>query len=310
MQLHSGVPVREKSDDDIILVRTHRFGQVEENLCKQLAKVFGKKNVVICADETRGLLDTGKWQRSSLTPDRVRDMTGGSVPPDWGWRMGDLCHIAVHEDFGPRPRQWLIENDVHIPKGHETEIFTELSAIQADFMACNLQRKKVKSIAEGVTAVLPGAEWGCIFAFNRLNGEHVTDLQKLRQRLAIELPRTRHKVPNDEAVLANLSFYSNWKMVDLFEAAPDIFAKYWFDTNPPMLREHIERQTGSKRVTHPVLGYDMLLQRLTDAAQSGHPQAYKEGRLGRVLSVLPERERNHILSFVRPNANQSTGPNS
>lgn len=292
--------MKNSSEADIIFIRTNRFGDCEDRLATQLEGVFGDGNVVICADDSRGVIDTGNWPRTSMTTERARDILQASPPADWGWRMGDLCHLAVHQDFGPRPRQWLIENDVHIPKGQETEIFSRLAAIDAEFMACALAPKKVKPIAAGVKLILPGAEWGCIFAFNRLDGARIPELQQARRDIMTALPGKKYSVPNDEAILANLAHYNGWKMANLFEHAPDIFARYWFDTNPPMLREHLDKVSSeSIKVSHPVLTYDHLIRRLEAAGREGHPQSYKAGRLSRILHVLSEEKRQTVLAFLR-----------
>ena len=286
------------SGPDLIFIRSHRFGPVEAALAAQLEPVFGAGNVALCLDESRGAVDTGRWPKSSLTRGRVQDTIGAPPPADWGWRMGDLCHIAVAEDFGPRRRQWLIESDVHIPAGREAEIFARLSAIDADFMACNLAPKKVKQMAAGVRLALPTADWGCIFAFNRLDGAHVPALRDTRRAIARALPGSGLQTPNDEAVVANLGHAAGWTMVDLFQAAPEMFARNWFDTNPPMLREACDVNRRHPRVSHPVLSYDAIHARLGAAGADGHPQRYKPARLGRILSALDEERRQTLLALI------------
>lgn len=287
------------TNSDIIFIRTSRFGAVEEQLALQLEPVFGEGNVAICVDESRGAVDTGRWPKCSLTTERVGKIIDGPAPEDWGWRMGDLCHLAIAEDFGPRPAQWLIENDVHIAAGREKEIFQRLSQISADFMACDLARKKVKPIAEGVTVALPTAEWGCIFAFNRLNGDRIDALRETRRQIAAGLAGTKRKVPNDEAVLANLGMSAGWTMVNLYEAAPEIFAPYWFATNPPMLREALEATTEEHiHITHPVLTYEQVYNRLSKPLSDGHPQHYKVGRLSRILAALPKDKQDILLQLL------------
>lgn len=287
------------SDADIIFIRTHRFGETEYRLATRLEKVFGSGNVAVCVDESRGVSDTGRWPKSALTPARAVELTGTSVPADWGWRMGDLCHIAISQDFGLRPYQWLIENDVHIPEGQEAVVFDRLRAIGADFMACDLRIKKVKPIAIGVSPVLTSNEWGCIFAFNRLAGGRVPALHAARCAIARSVQGAKLPMPNDEAVLTNLAQSAGWHAVNLFEAAPDIFSRHWFDTNPPFLREHLEAQTDrGLRVSHPVLAYDQIMTRLRQAGADGHPQPYKAGRLSRILAVLPPDRRQDLLDLL------------
>ncbi len=287
---------------DLIFIRTHRFGEVEDRLATQLSRAFGSDNVALCVDESRGPVDTGRWRKSSLTRARAEELVGGPVPDDWGWRMGDLCHIAVGEDFGPRSHQWLIESDVHIPNGHEDEIFGTLRAIPGDFLACNLQPKKVKSMAEAVSLVLPTAEWGCVFALNRLKGEHVAAVRDLRRRLTVTLAAAsrRWKVPNDEAVVANLGAASGWKLVDLYEAAPGILQQNWFDTNPPFLRRALDEAEGSTRISHPVLDLDQLFRRIEDPNRDGHQQQYKLRRLSRIIKHLTPEEKARMLAALPP----------
>lgn len=272
---------------DLALLRTTRFGPAEAALAVRLEAVFGPGNVVICADESRGRVETGLWPKASLTRARAEALAGGPVPADWGWRMGDLCHLAVAEAFGPRPRQWLIENDVHLPQD-AAAAFARMAATEADFMACDLAPRPVKPIAEAMTAVLPRADWGCIFAFNRLNGARIPELRALRRALVLALQGTRRKMPNDEAVLANLGAVRGWKMVDLYAALPDVFDKAWFATNPPMLREAWAQTEG--RIAHPVLSHDEVMERIRGGSASGHPQPYSEGRLRRVLAALPPEQ--------------------
>ena len=293
------------SASDLVFIRTNSFGPAEDRLASQLANVFGVGNVVICADETRGALDTGNWLRCSLSAQRAAEIVGVPVPLDWGWRMGDLCHIAVYQDFGLRPNQWLVENDIFIPEGHETQVFAQLSAIDADFMACNLRPKKIKPIAAGVRLFLPDADWGCIFAFNRLSGARVPELIATRQSIAAKLSGSRYKTPNDEAVMANLAHYSGWTHVDLYNAAPDLFSKLWFDTNPPMLFEGLMARSDDRpRVVHPVLTFEQLYRRMQAANGDGHPQAYGYNRLSRILPALKSQQREQILALLpdRPTA--------
>jgi|GEM_PF-1811448 len=291
------------SGSDITFIRTHRFGDGEDRLAGQLERFFGPGNVAICVDESRGPVDTGRWPKSSLTPNRVLEMVGKPIPKDWGWRMGDLCHIAIAEDFGPRANQWLVENDVHVPQGSEVAIFGQLSRIEADFMACNLGPKKVKPIAEAVTIALPSAEMGCIFAFNRLAGFRVSELREVRREISRGLVGARRAMPNDEAVLANLGTHSGWRMVDLYRAAPEVFAPAWFDTNPPMLREALDRApAGSLHLTHPVLTFDQVMRRVSQHAAEGHPQKYKSGRMRRILGALPPDQREELAAVLKRSA--------
>lgn len=289
-------------DRDIIFIRASRVGYHEEQLARQLEPVFGKGNVAFCVDESRGVVDTGPWPKSVLTQQRVRHILNAPPPHDWGWRMGDLCHIAISEDFGPRPAQWLIENDVHISIGREKEIFNILSQITADFMACDLQKKKVKPIAEAVTVALPTAEWGCVFAFNRLSGPRIHELRRTREQIAAGLVGTTRKTPNDEAVLANLGMTAGWEMVNLYEVAPKIFARPWFATNPPMLREALDKTTVDHiHISHPVLTYEQIYNRVAQPFIDGHPQQYKVGRLSRILAVLPKEKQEALLKFYKEN---------
>lgn len=284
---------------DIIFIRTHRFGPQEDRLACQLELFFGAGNVAICADESHGEIDTGRWPKSGLTAARIDRMIGPPIPKDWGWRMGDLCHIAIAEDFGPRAHQWLIENDVHIPQGSEQKIFSRLTAIDADFMACNLAPKKVKNISEAVTIALPSADMGCIFAFNRLKGTCVPELVATRRKISAGLVGAKRKTPNDEAVLANLGVHAGWTMVDLYAAAPEVFSPSWFSTNPPILRDALDRRpAGDIRICHPVLSFEQVMKRVSSRDQDGHPQKYGMGRLGRLMSELPDDQRQQLRAAL------------
>ncbi|MFT3690633.1 hypothetical protein [Paenirhodobacter sp.] len=217
---------------DFAFIRTTRFGPAEDLLAQRLERTFGAGNVAVCVDESRGPVGTGRWPKTALTPARAEALVGGPLPPDWGWRMGDLCHMAVAESFGPKARQWLVESDVYLPPD-AAEIFTRLGAIEADFLACDLRRKKVKPIAEAVTLVLPTAEWGCIFALNRLAGGRIAALRTARRAVVAALAGQKRKMPNDEAMVANLGAASGWMMADLYTVAPEVFSPHWFATNPP-----------------------------------------------------------------------------
>lgn len=269
---------------DLAFIRTTRFGAAEAALAERLEEAFGAGNVVFCVDESRGAVATGRWPKAVLDRARAEALAGGPVPDDWGWRMGDLCHLAVAEDFGPRPRQWLIENDVFLPSD-AAAIFARLAAVEADFLACDLRRKKIKPIAEAMALVVPEADWGCIFALNRLAGGRIGEVKRGRREIVAAVAGLRRKVPNDEALVANLGAAAGWRMADLYQVAPEAFSPRWFATNPPMLREALEGQAG--RIVHPVLGHAELLARIAEGAAAGHPQKYGEGRLRRVLAALP-----------------------
>lgn len=269
---------------DFAFIRTTRFGPSEERLAQRLEQAFGPGNVAFCVDESRGVVETGRWPKTALTAARAEALVGGPLPADWGWRMGDLCHLAVAETFGARPRQWLVENDVHLPPD-SAAIFARLGAVEADFLACDLRPKKVKPIAEAVALVLPSADWGCVFALNRLAGARIAALRQARRAVVAALAGQRRKMPNDEAMVANLGAAMGWRMADLYAVAPDVFSPRWFATNPPMLREALEGEAG--RVAHPVLGRDEIFERVRQHASSGHPQPYRAGRLRRVLAALP-----------------------
>lgn len=280
---------------DIAFIRTTRFGQTEDLLASRLESAFGPGNVLCCVDESRGEVDTGRWPKAVLTRERAESLVGGPLPADWGWRMGDLCHLAVAETFGPRPRQWLVENDVHLPRDC-AGLFARRADIDADFLACDLRRKPVKPIAEAVGLVLPSAEWGCIFALNRIAGERITELRAARQAVVAAVAGQRRKMPNDEAMVANLGAAAGWRMADLYAIAPDAFSPRWFATNPPMLRESLERSTG--RVAHPVLSRDEVFDRVGRGAATGHPQKYGAGRLRRVLAALPAEDARRLHDLL------------
>lgn len=280
---------------DLAFIRTTRFAAPEHLLAERLEQAFGPGNVAVCVDESRGPVETGRWPKVVLDHARAEALVGGPIPADWGWRMGDLCHLAVAEALGPRPRQWLIENDVYLPADC-AGIFARLAEVDADFMACDLRRKKVKPIAEAMTLVLPTAEWGCIFALNRLSGGRIAEVRAARRAVVAALAGQKRKMPNDEAMVANLAAASGWTMADLYQVAPEVFSPRWFATNPPMLREALEGRRGC--VAHPVLGRDDVFERVRRHAASGHPQPYGAGRLRRVLAALPFEEAETLRALL------------
>lgn len=275
---------------DLAILRSHRFGPMEAALAERLAAWFGAEGVLLALDESRGPVESGGWARVSLTPATLAGLGLAPLPPDWGWRCGDLCYYAAAAARPGVARYWLFESDVWIAPGAVGPLFDRLAALPAEALAAGLGPRPEAPKYSRLMAPLAGSDrWGCFFPVSRASATLVAAMQQMRRQSLATIPATKPLFPNDEAILAGTVAAGGFSHADLYAAAPEFFAPKSFATNPPHLRDALDRRAGARQVFHPAI---FLADILSELASNG-PQAgrrYDAHRLRRVLKEAAAEE--------------------
>lgn len=288
---------------DLAILRSHRWGEDEAGLFARLQGWFGADRVLAVLDESRGVLATPPGlAKLSLTPASLAALGFAGLPPDWGWRCGDLCYYAAAAARPGRGRYWLFEPDLWWPDGAAGDaIFAALAARPEQALAAALGERPSHDGAAGDGAArdeggpkysrlmgpLCGTNrWGCLFPLTRVAGDLIAPMAALRRASLAQIAPRHRLFPNDEAILAAAVFQCGASHGDLYRLLARHFRPRFFATNPPHLREALAR-AKAPLVAHPAIGLQAILAEI-DRHGPGAGRGYGPHRLRRVLKeALP-----------------------
>lgn len=280
---------------DLAIIRSHRFGAMEAALAGRLSQVFGAGQVILAVDESRGPVDCGGLAKVSLTPATLAGLGFAGLPADWGWRCGDLCYHAAAAARPPHARYWLFEADIWLPP--VAEALCALSALPQEALAAGLGPKATAPKYSRLMTPLCGSDrWGCFFPVTRVSARLLGEMRRLRERSLAEIAPHRPAFPNDEAILGGAVHATGVSHADLYAAAPRFFDPACFATNPPHLRDALDRGTEG-RVFHPAIPLSAILDEIARNGP-GAGRRYDAHRLRRVLKEAAPDEAARIRAAL------------
>ena len=277
-------------EETLFLVRTKTFGPMASMLADRLASSGAE--VAIVVDERSGPVATGKFPKVSLSDDILTTLGFSNLAEDWPWFCGDLCYAAALERFPEQRAFVLIESDVFIPELSVEAFVDTLASHPADAIAAQLsQSGQRRRFSDGLARFGLDPEWGCIFPVTRVTQQVARAMNDLRMRQLKEAPNARL---NDEAILAGAVQRGQFSYARLEDVLPDLVQAGTFDTNPPHLLEALEADGAERRIFHPVVPFERIMERLLTGEKN-----YTRHRLRMVLAAAPKPMKREINKFLR-----------
>lgn len=267
-------------------IRAAAFTPVAAELAARLRAASGADPVFIC-DDRAGTVDTGRWPRLSLSPDRLDGWGLHGLPPNWGWFCGDLALFAAAEADPEAAYLCVMDADVWMDDAAAAALVALFARDGTAALAAGLGPKTdAPKYSAGLADLGLDPRWGCIFPLVRVARDLVPAMQDLRRR---SLPLRGRRAVNDEAVLAGAVQITGASHGDL--AGHDLFSAETFATNPPMLFGGRPGSFAPGRVHHPVITLETVLDRIGDPARR-----YHRARLRRVLAAAGRKDRARIAA--------------
>ena len=186
--------------------------------------------------------------------------------PDYGWRCGDYP-LYVADDFLPDYQDmWLIEPDVHLNFGHQSEFFEYFRGDRSDLAATRVWRMTPEWSWFGTMKPYVSEVFGCLFPIVKISRRAVRHLKSERQRLtALHLASGLEDQlwPNDEAFCTSILKNAGYKVLDLNAmAGTELYNDETFSFIRPHLAERLLRSDKDNKIYHPALSGAGFLRKL------------------------------------------------
>ena len=235
----------------MILLRTHVFGDRERRLCERLATVPAQR-VAVAADETRGTLDVGPFEKVSITRAACRRL-GLHCPPDFTWRNGDYALYLARRQFPAERFFWLVEPDVEHSFASDAALFERFDAHgEIDLLAPYLSAPVVEWWWGQTARPHPTGVRRALFCFVRVSARAIDLCLRQRRRGRWRL-RDRLFWPNDEAFVATEVAHAGLRLADLNDLGAPAYEVASFGYDEPLLGDTGAFRATPDRIFHPVL---------------------------------------------------------
>lgn len=265
--------------ETLFLVRARSFGPMARLLAGRLAA--SGVPVALVLDERGGDADTAPFERIGLSERRLAELGFSPLPADWRWLCGDLCYALAADAHPAFAAFVLVEADVYLPEASAAVLVEELRKHPAEAIASGLgPSSRPRKFSSGLARLGLDADWGGIFPLTCATAEVVAEMGRFRREQLRSAPDER---VNDEAILAGAVQRRGFSFERLEAVVPDLVSGECFATNPPFLFEALLENSDERRIFHPVVTFDTVIERL----RSGE-KAYSRHRLRKVLRDAPE----------------------
>jgi FkbM family methyltransferase len=276
--------------DTLFLVRTQGFGTMARLLAERLAATGVPVAAVV--DQRDGPVDTAPFDKIDLSERRLAELGFSGLPADWRWLCGDLCYALAADARPDFAAYALIESDVYLPEASAAKLVEALRLHPAEAIAARLgSRHGRRKYSKGLARLGLDPDWGCIFPLTRASATVVWEMGVLRKEQLATAPDARL---NDEAILAGAVLRRGLPFERLEALVPELVAAECFDTNPPFLFEALRDNPEERRVFHPVVPFEMIMERLRTGEKS-----YSKRRLRHVLQSAPDPMAKAIRRVLR-----------
>ena len=121
----------------LFVIRTNAFDLNSRLLGQRLSGVAGA-HVVYVADERKGLVDTGDYEKIVTNEAALAGLGIRQLPDDWGWFCGDMCYYLAADKYPEFDHYALIESDVYLPKASAKPFVEQLGTANVDATAYGL----------------------------------------------------------------------------------------------------------------------------------------------------------------------------
>jgi FkbM family methyltransferase len=248
--------------------------------------------VAVVVDQRRENADTTPYDKIDLSERRLAELGFSPLPADWRWLCGDLCY-ALAADARPEFAAYaLLESDVFLPETSASPLVEALCTHPAEAIAARLGPSHGRrKFSQGLTRLGLDSNWGCIFPVTRASAEVVAEMGKLRRDHLNIAPKERI---NDEAILAGAVQRRGFMFERLEVVVPELVSEGTFDTNPPFLFEALLDRPDERRIHHPAVPFETVMERLRTG-----DKAYSRRRLRHVLRDAPPQMTKAIRRVMR-----------
>lgn len=246
----------------VAFLRTNRFDAQAEAQVEALSRARDL-DVVVCADERQGPVDTGGWPKISLTAESIERL-GLYHHERAGRHCGDYFLYHVLEARPGRDFYWMVEPDLLIDFLDPSDFFSLFADARHDLIAPNFGAKQTSWVWHA--AMAQGAEdvFGAWIQVVRLSGRAVRALHEARAAASATAgDKTGRAWPNDESFVATSLMRLGFECADVnaFSSAP-LYRRETYRTGNPLLLDDCLQRRGSRELYHPVVPRDIYLDKL------------------------------------------------
>ena len=239
--------------ETIVIFRTHLLGPRVLDLAAAL-QVPGEYRVVFAADESAGPVDTGPYDKISLTREHFAALGLLEDVDDIFWRAGDYAFYCAQHRYPDAARFWLVEYDIAINRADPVSFLREIDAASHhDLLSTHFREPEHWwFFAEPLRHLYPTV-MRCFYPLVRLSARAVAYAHSERVRLT-DLHRAipkhdRPTWPNDEAFTATALYNGGFACADFLELG-DYYSQDTFWWTPTRHPDHLPFQDGL--LYHPV----------------------------------------------------------
>lgn len=220
----------------VIGIRTHRWGNAEENLYSTLLKAFPKDHIFVIADEMNGKVLTPdfiqkiNWDQTFL--ERKNLLNYNHFNRGLGWICGDYFYYAFEEqvkaDF-----YWLIEPDVAFSFSNLNDFFGKTEAYQEAALLSDYNQLGEEQYWHKSATLIDATPYGCLFPLTRLSHKAIEVCYAERRRISEIYQKERAisydnnpigiHFPNDEVLVATTLTREGLSIKSLNEIFPNSY---------------------------------------------------------------------------------------
>lgn len=249
----------------------HVFDAQAEAQIALLSRVSGA-DVVICADERSGPVDTGGWPKVGITSQSLESL---DLHPHEraGWQCGDYVYYHVLAHLPQYDFYWMVEPDVFIGFREVSDLFAIFRDARQDLIAPKLGPRPRRwgwtdAVSDGDEPV-----FGACVQFTRLSAPAIASLHRARSEARRRPgPKEGRAWPNDEAFIGTMTARLGYTSCDVNAVSPvPIYRPETFRTGNPILLDDVLSRPDADLLLHPVLPREKYLAKLRRSRNRGVP---------------------------------------
>lgn len=247
----------------LLFLRTNRFDRQAQDLLSDI-RHDTPIDIVVCADERGGQVETPGFDKVSLTDASIVDL-GLYNHQRAGWQCGDYFAYHVRKEYPDFEHYWMIEPDVYFAFDDVRRIFHRTSRSDADMIGVHFGRRPASWGWHHAMSQLYPAVFGVGVQFIRLSAAAVDHLHAERARLSLQMNETTaFQWANDESFVATvLANDEKWQCLDLSEIfRRTVYSRESLRTSLPFLLEDLKAAETDKLIYHPVLPRERFLEKV------------------------------------------------
>ncbi len=237
----------------VIAIRTHTYGNSEENLYKYLVDYFGINSVYFIFDATvnKNLPNLEHSFKFAILD--LENMNLYHKAPKIGWRCGDYFYYVLREEI-KADYYWLIEPDVKLTFSNPKDFFCAFENDNSDLIAPDFGPRGPawmwsKCISDYVTEV-----YGCAFPLTRLSGVAIDKLYQSRVQQSSQFlnsGKVSSDWSNDESFVSSTCKELGLSCLNMKKILPNAFLN--FSTRNPYLWDTAQYLIPKDQIVHPAL---------------------------------------------------------